>query len=135
MSDAQLPDDEDGVVFEPEPEREAIYVVTIHVRGEHDPIHTTIPVAAPDGDHDLVIAEAVADIVAATLGAPPAELVGLGQPSKPGLRGPRGMGWVLGRETRPNGGIPEMVEAATAWWAAEALDLTWLVDEYLPSQW
>lgn len=116
--------------------REAIYAVEIHLRDTKcSSIATTIPVSAPDYDHDAVLAELVADIVASELGVAPSEVIGLGQPSKPGLRGPRGMGWVMDTEQRPHGGIPEMVEDGVAWWAAEALDVSWLETEYLPSQW
>jgi hypothetical protein len=130
------PNWDDDLVIEPGPDREAIYVVTIHVLGEPAPIHTTVPVCAPDGDHDLVLAEAVADIVADVLEVPTSALIGLGQPSRPDRPAVRGMGWVMGPEaTGPHAGIAGMVEDATAWFAAEALDLTWLADEYLPSQW
>lgn len=126
-------DDEE---FEDE-HREAIYTVSIHLRDdEAGPVATTIPVSAPAYEHDFVLAEAVADIAADQLGSEPADLVGLGQPSKPGGPEIRGMGWVLGPDQRhPHGGIPAMVDAATAWFAADALDLSWLETEYLPSQW
>lgn len=128
------PDDDDGLVLEREPEREAICTVSIIRRDQQDLIRTTVPVCAPGSDHDQVVAEMVADIVADELGMPAGELVGLAQPSTPAGPEVRGMGWVMGPDERqrPHAG---RTERARAWWAADALDVSWLETEYLPSQW
>lgn len=111
MSHEELPD-EDGMVFEPEPEREASYAVAIYLAGGDEPIYRTLTASGVARDHDLAVAEDAAEVVAIALDED--ETVATGRD---------GMGWVNTPATAHHE-VPLAIELALAWFAAERLDVS-----------